>query len=158
MSAYANFFIRWKDEFIPIADYSRNHEVYHIVENFAPWEKIKALSTRDLEKFMTEAETWRTDFEQRIKVYRDRIQTISTFNNSVDEKISALRDCEDAIEELESYVNEATIAYDFFAMLAYNMIPAVRYDRDFGIDYDHYIYVGIEIGRPTMEDIVNDAT
>lgn len=158
MSAYADFFIRWKDEFIPIADYSRSHEIYEIVHEFAPWEKIRAVSTNDLEKFISAAEKQINECQERVKQYQERIQLVSTFNNTVDEKLSVLSDYDEAIDELKCYINEATVAYDFFTMLAYKMIPAVKYNKNFDIDYEHYIYVGLEVDQPTMEDIVNDAT
>lgn len=158
MSAYANFFIRWKDEFIPIADYSRNSFIFEIVQYYAPYEKIQAVPTRIVEQWIDEAEKQITDCKNRIQQYQERIKLVSTFNNSVDEKMSVLRDYDDAVEELNSYIDDAIIAREFFKLLTYQMIPAVQYNKDLGIDYEHYIYVGIEIGRPTMEDIVNDAT
>ena len=154
MSTYANFFIRRKDEFIPIADYSRNSFIFEVVQHYAPYEKIQAVPTRIAEQWIDEAEKQITECKNRIQQYQERIKLVSTFNNSVDEKMSVLRDYDEAVEELNCYIDEAITAREFFKFLAYQMIPAVQYNKDLDIDYEHYIYVGIEIGRPTLEDIV----
>lgn len=52
MSQYLNFFVRIKDGFIPIGDYSRNSIFYQMVNSciFPPYEKIMPVSIQQLKE------------------------------------------------------------------------------------------------------------
>jgi len=150
MSAYVDFFIRNKDEFIPIADYSRNSIIYPIMIDCAnvPWEKIIPLTLNNLQAAQTRAHKHGTDALDHIDTLKDRIEEVKGFNNSVEEKLEQIEVYRGEIAEWQQEAEEARYAENYFYFLA-DLIEAAHDD----IDADKYIYAGIEIGRPTVEDI-----
>ena len=155
MSTYVDFFVRHNDDFIRIDDFSRNTKVYEIMSGFAPYEKIRAITAEQFEHFVNEARLCIERQKHGIEREREQIQLISQFNNSVDEKLELIQDCRNSIEEYECIIEEYEYAKYFFIFLG-SMIDAVRYsDDEDKVDINKYIYAGIEIGEPKIEDIEN---
>lgn len=154
MSAYVDFFVRHNDDFIPISDFSRNSKIYEIMSGFAPWEKIRPLTAERLTLFVNEAQHGIEQARNGIAKEKEQIQLVSQFNNSAEEKIEYIQDCRESIEEYEYLVQEYEYAKYFFLFLE-EMIDAVRWKDDCAVDVEKYIYVGIEIGSPKIEDIEN---
>jgi len=152
MSAYVDFFIRNKDEFIPIADYSRNSMIYSIVNDDVPYEKIRAIATQDISRFINIAAEKIRDYEQRIRKEKECIKLIATFNNDIEEKLEVIAQREESIEEYTQSIEECTYAKNFFSFLT-ELIEARRWEENRSININEYIYAGIEIERPTAEDI-----
>ena len=153
MSAYVDFFIRNKDDFIPIADYSRNSIIYSIIRDDIPYEKIRAITAQDISEFINVAAGKIRDYEQGIRKEKECIKLIATFDNNVEEKLEVIAQREEGIEEYTQSIEECTYAKNFFSFLI-ELIDARRWEENSSININEYIYAGIEIGRPTVEDIV----
>ena len=152
MSAYVDFFIRNKDDVISIADYSRNSMIYSIVNNDVPYEKIRAITTQDISRFINVAAEKIRECEQGIREEKERIKLVATFNNNIEEKLEVIAQREGSIEEYTQSIEECTYAKNFFSFLT-ELINARRWEKNSSVNINEYIYAGIEIGWPTVEDI-----
>lgn len=150
MSAYAQFFIRRGDEFIPIGEYSRNSIIYKLVNPYAPWGKIAPLSYDALIDLINHAEEHKKNYEQAIQEMKEKMARVKELTDKWEEAISYLEDREESIKEYEEDIAEATYAIHFFGFLE-DIIETIRYSNKY--IFDKYIYVGIEIGYPTVKDI-----
>lgn len=150
MSTYVDFFVRHGDDFIPLGDFSRNSIVYQTMKDCTnvPWEKIIPLTLDNLHATQTYAHKRSIDARGYIETLKDRIEEVKGFNNSVEEKLEQIETYRDEIAEWHQEAEEARYAENYFYFLA-DLIEAAHDD----IDANKYIYAGIEIGRPTIEDI-----
>ena len=153
MSAYIDFFIRRGDEFIPISDYSRNSIIYRIANSYAMWEKVSPLSKAGIEQMITEAERQQRAYQESIAETKTRIAQLKDLSCTWNEALEYLDEYEEAIQEYEQDIKEARYAKHFFGFLI-DIIETVEYADKKEYDYNNYIYVGIEIGHPTVKDIV----
>lgn len=153
MSTYIDFFIRRGDEFIPISDYSRNSIIYKIANSYAMWEKVSPLSKAGIEQMITEAERQQRAYQESIAETKTRIAQLKDLSCTWNEALEYLDDYEEAIQEYEQDIKEARYAKHFFGFLI-DIIETVQYADKKEYDYNNYIYVGIEIGHPTVKDIV----
>ncbi len=150
MSAYMNFFVCHGNDFIPLGDFSRNSIIYPTMVDCAnvPWEKIIPLTLDNLHAAQTRAHKHKTDALGYIDTLKDRIEEVKGFNNSMEEKLEQIEVYRDEIAEWRQEAEEARYAENYFYFLM-DLIEAAHDD----IDANKYIYAGIEIGRPTIEDI-----
>lgn len=150
MSAYVDFFVRHGNDFIPLGDFSRNSIVYPTMIDCTnvPWEKIIPLTLDNLQTAQTRVHKHSTDALGYIDTLKDRIEEVKGFNNSVEEKLEQIEVYRGEIAEWQQEAEEARYAENYFYFLA-DLIEAAHD----GIDANNYIYAGIEIGRPTVEDI-----
>lgn len=153
MSAYIDFFIRRGDEFIPISDYSRNSIIYRIANSYAMWEKVSPLSKAGIEQMITEAERQQRAYQESIVEVKAKIAQLKDLSCTWNEALEYLDEYEEAIQEYEQDIKEARYAKHFFGFLI-DIIETVEYADKKEYDYNDYIYVGIEIGHPTVKDIV----
>ena len=149
MSAYVDFFVRHGDDFIPLGDFSRNSIIYSTMVDCinVPWEKIIPLTLDDLQAAQTHAHKHNTDALDYINTLKTHIEDVKGFNNSVEEKLEQIEAYKGEIEEWRQEAEEARYAENYFYFLT-DLIESAR-----DIDADKYIYAGIEIGWPTVEDI-----
>ena len=153
MSAYANFFVRHGDDFISLGDFSRNSTIYSLVNDYAPWEKITPLTTEMLSRLIDRAEATKQEALRLVCVEKGFIDHVKTFDNSVEDKLEVIANYENTIEGLQQEAKEARYAKHFFGFLI-DIIDGARYgEHNKDVNINEYIYVGIEIGRPTIEDI-----
>lgn len=153
MSTYIDFFIRRGDEFIPISDYSRNSIIYRIANSYAMWEKVSPLSKAGIEQMITEAERQQRAYQESIVEVKAKIAQLKDLSCTWNEALEYLDEYEEAIQEYEQDIKEARYAKHFFGFLI-DIIETVEYADKKEYDYNDYIYVGIEIGHPTVKDIV----
>ena len=153
MSTYIDFFIRRGDEFIPISDYSRNSIIYKIANSYAMWEKVSPLSKAGIEQMINEAERQQRAYQESIAETKTRIAQLKDLSCTWNEALEYLDEYENAIQEYEQDIKEARYAKHFFGFLI-DIIETVQYADKKEYDYNNYIYVGIEIGHPTVKDIV----
>lgn len=140
MSQYLCFFARHDKEFVPIADYSRSTKVYDEVS--APYEKIRAIDETELKAIAERLRAGKIFAKTQIESINRRLELISNANNSLEEKLDAINSELEIIEEYENDIqtlDRYAIELDFIANMT----------------YDNEIFVGIEIGNPTEEDIVS---
>ena len=151
MSAYIHFFVRAGDTFCPIATYDRGSKVYEIFHR-APYEQIEVLDEDILSDYFNEATIIRDNLkEDRIK-YEKRIETIKGFENSAEEKLELICECEELIEETDSELREVEDTICFIGFLT-SILSEILYDVPLGIFKGQYLYYGIECYRPTVNDI-----
>lgn len=140
MSQYLHFFARHDKELVPIADYSRSTKVYDEVN--APYEKIRAIDETELKAIAERLRAGKIFAKTQIEGINRRLELISNANNSLEEKLDAINSELEIIEEYENDIqtlDRYAIELDFIANMT----------------YDNEIFVGIEIGNPTEEDIVS---
>ena len=153
MSTYINFFIRRGDDFVPLGDYSRNSIIYRIANSYAMWEKVSPLSKAGIEQMITEAERQQRAYQESIVEVKAKIAQLKDLSCTWNEALEYLDDYEEAIQDYEQDIKEARYAKHFFGFLI-DIIETVQYADKKEYDYNNYIYVGIEIGHPTVKDIV----
>ena len=143
MSQYANFYIRPFDDkaYVSIADYTRSSAVYQICENALPYWKVQALTSSDLDSFISSAREEQQEWRDRINTYKAQIASIANFNNSVEEKQSAIADIQQYIDECSEELTSYQMAENFFYFLK---------DIIFGIETP-YLYAGIEVDPNVKE-------
>lgn len=158
MSAYIQFFVKINDKFAPIATYSRSTVIYQEFQCYAPWEKISALNERQLSRISEEIKNEISDYEKSIHSEREAIDFLrSNEYISVEDLMDEYRSANDTIEELNSTITELQNAYSFCNFLI-DIIEEAGQEERWGdnpnnLHPDSYVYVGIEVGTPTIEDI-----
>ncbi len=154
MSAYIEFFIKGKDRFYPIASYCRNSEVYRVMSEGAPWEKVRALSVERLNTYRSFMLEDVMKEEKRINEQEHELQLIPTFNNSIEEKIDAIDSVKELIADKKEDIKAAKYVINFIDFLI-DIINEVKYGEHEDLDPNSYLYYGIECWEPTVNDIVN---
>lgn len=153
MSEYISFFIRREQSnFIPLFTFSRNNSIYQIFQNIIPYEKVRAISYNELENKYRECERRMENITKSINQIKEERALIASFNNSVDEKISALIDIAEQDKELRDELEEERRAgYTIVALI--DIIENIRFNDAW--DKDKYIYAGIEVcDNITVEDVI----
>ena len=151
MSAYIHFFVRIGNDFCPIATYSRNTKVYEIF-NGAPYEQIEVLDRETLNDYFNKATIERDNLNEDIARYEKRIETITRFENSAEEKLELIMDVEGFLSEANDELREVEDTICFIGFLT-AILMEVIYDAPGVIDKDSYLYYGVECYRPTVKDI-----
>ena len=151
MSAYIHFFVRAGDTFCPIATYCRSSKVYEIFHR-APYEQIAVLDKSTLNDYFNEATIMRDNIKEHIVLYEKRIETITRFENSAEEKLELIMEEEELIEEAKDELREIEDAICFIGFLI-SILSEVLYDVPLGIFKNQYLYYGVECYRPTIKDI-----
>lgn len=153
MSEYISFFIRREqNNFIPLFTFSRNNSIYQVFRDIIPYEKVRAISYNELENKYRECERRMDNITKSINQIKEERALIASFNNSVDEKISALIDIAGQDKELRDELEEERRAgYTIVALI--DIIESIRFND--ALNKDKYIYAGIEVcDNITMEDVI----
>ena len=148
MSMYVDFFIKRDNKFIQIADYSRNSQIYKITSDCLPYGKVRALTIQDLEKFIGVVCRDIKEYKERIEKINMRISNISSFNNSVEDKLEAINTYEMDKSEWEDDIEELQFAKNFFMFLEDLIESGIYGEENKEINSDKYLYAGIEVGEP----------
>lgn len=141
MSQYVNFFIRHDNILLPLADYSRSTSLYHIM-NDAPYEKLREYSYEELQLKVNELNTSKTAYLKQIDCYNNHITLICEMDNSIEDKLDMITSVDETIKDIQQEIDaidRQAIELDFIANLIYQ---------------GYFIYAGIEVGEPTLQDIV----
>lgn len=158
MSQYINFFIRCNDDFCPIATYSRSTNVYRDFSDRlnVPYEKITPLSKDDLKGVIEEADLKIKAYKKQVEKLEKEISDVSNMNNSIDEKTGMIENIYECIEENNLEIKWEENVQSFCSFLD-DIIDEVIYDNNTSkFNASKYVYVGIEIGEPTIDDIVKE--
>ena len=94
----------------------------------------------------------RNDLKEDVVRYEKRIETITRFENSAEEKLELIMEEEGLIEEANNELREIEDVICFIGFLI-SILSEVLYDAPVGINKDSYLYYGIECYRPTVKDI-----
>ena len=156
MSQYMHFFVRSTDRLLPIHTVTHSSSIYRFFNDYAPYEKARALSMQELKEIREEISIRIDEWTHRIEEDRTNLQLIASFNNSIEDKIEALESARDSIRENEEYVNEMkeALAFTYFLMNMYNEADGTKYeDETARLDPTKYLYFGIECGTPSIAEI-----
>ena len=150
MSAYIQFFIRKDEAFMPIGSYCRSSAIYQAFDEYIPWEAIKALNEPLLDKIYGLVVDDINHHKEQIEKIKEHRAFIATFNNSIDEKMEMLENVEAMLHEYEEGLASLERVKAYICFLK-DIIEDVTFTEH--IDENAYLYAGIEIGSPTVEDI-----
>ena len=156
MSQYIHFFVRSTDRLLPIYTTSNYSPIYHFFNDYAPYEKARALSIQELQNIREEIDIRIGEWTRRIEDERTNLQLIASFNNSVEDKIEALETARDFIGENEEYISEMkeALAFTSFLINIYNEADYTKYeDETARLNPNKYLYFGIECGTPSIAEI-----
>lgn len=149
MSEYIQFFIKHNDDFIPILTYSRNNPIFRICSYYdVPYEKVIKVNENWFHQVIMEFEEKIEDLKTRKKEIEYESNQILSTNNSLEEKMEFVRYNSQAMREID---------YEIELHLSQRSVITVLYDmyENFGLEeVTDTIYVGIEVGIPTIDDIV----
>lgn len=159
MSCYTCFFIRRKNDFIPIGSFSRNCSVARAFNDYhfdVPWEKISALTVNDIQEVIAGVMENKQFDLNTIDKYEKKIAEIRAMEASLSERMEMIDEYRSDIDEIRADYADWDYAHSFLSFLL-GIIDEIRYsnyDEDKEYDVDNYIYFGLEIGHPTVNDIV----
>ena len=151
MSAYIQFFIRNDEAFMPIGIYCRVNKIYHYFDEYTPWEKIKPVTRPLLNKIRDDVNEDILYLQERCDRAKEMKEYIAGMNNSVEEKMERIENIEEALGDYHEELEEVEYVKTYLNFLD-NIIESVEYEEH--IDHKNYLYVGIEVGNPTVDDIV----
>ena len=157
MSAYMCFFLRGKDDhFYPIGSYNRCTAIYEMFDEarYSNWESISAITFRDIEVVRKENFSNAIGWKKLIKETENKIELIKSIEAPLDEKVDIIDRYSAELNGFKDKVDELAEVSSFCDFLE-AILEDIKYGDYEGIDVDNYIYVGIEIGHPTVEDIIN---
>lgn len=141
MSQYVNFFLRRNNNFFILADYSRSTALYQVM-NDAPYEKMREYNYKELQLKISELNISKNALLKQIDHYNNRITLICKMDNSVEDKFDMIISIDETIKDIQQEIDaidRQAIELDFIANLTYQ---------------DYRIYAGIEVGEPTIQDII----
>ena len=142
MSSYINFFVKSKsNDLCPIGDFSRNTVLYRTFEHIVPFGKVISIAKQTILDVKEELKTQREAEEVVLKENEELLNKISTFNNPIEEKISAIYDQQDVINDIKDSIYEIEYAYNYVTALL-EIVDTQPVENE-----NNYIYAGIEVQR-----------
>ena len=151
MSAYIQFFIRNDETFLPIGAYCRSSAIYQAFDEYIPWEKVRAISEPLLRKVYGFVVDDIQHHKEQIEKIKEHRTFIATFNNTLEEKMEMLENVESMLYEYEEGLDDLEHVKNYIHFLE-DIIESVEYETH--INENAYLYAGIEVGNPTIEDIL----
>ncbi len=153
MSQYIEFYVRNNDSFTNILSFSRNSLVYEALNTRVPYEKIRKLNSDTIHYAISETNEEKEKYQNMKAQSQARIAEIRHFNNSVEDKLEAIHNEEDNLEELDDLVKECEEAVQILGVLE-KIVKTI----DLNIRYEDVagaqgLYAGIEAYKPTVDDI-----
>lgn len=144
MSSYINFFVRSpSDEFCPIGSFSRNNPIYQRLHNNVPYEAVSAISVNAIQGAISdlqdEKKTYESHMAEQLRLAED---VIPKYNNSVDEKTTAIEEILQTVQEIKEEIEGIDRAISYLYSITV-IIDDVGYGD--GRNQNQYIYAGIEV-------------
>ena len=160
MSSYMHFFVRKNENFLPIACYSRSSAIYGAFSDFAPYEKVRPLTSGFVSEVLHEQTENLSKWKKRLEDSRKEMELIATFNNSVEDKMQAIYDARGSIEETEEIIEECeyTVAFCRFLLNILDEADSSKYyeDEKLHLDAAHYLYYGVECGDDITSEMIEE--
>ena len=157
MSQFIHFFVRSTDKLLPIRTASRSSYIFQSFCEYAPYEKVRAISMSMLKEIREEISEQIDKWTQEIEEERKDLQLIALFTNSVEDKIEAMKSAREALQGREETVEEmkVALAFTYFLMDMYEEAEDSNYcyKEEVRIDPTKYIYFGIECGIPSIKEV-----
>ena len=143
MSSYISFYVKRKDVYAPIGSFCRSHIIYRYFQ--AVYDDLAALTKNKINTVIEDLEIYKNDMKDSVQKYKNKLHFITTMSNTVEEKLVALQDIDDTIDEIEAEISECEFAINFCHIL--NIMMDEHYSH-VDIKEDEYIYYGIDIDDP----------
>lgn len=151
MSAYIQFFIRHDTTFMPIGTYVHGSCIYQYFNKYALWEKIKPIPQTLLNEIRNDVNEDILYFQKRYDRTKEMKAYVAGMDNSIEEKLEWIENLEATLEDCREEIEKAEYVKHYLNFLD-DIIESVEYEEY--IDQNNYLYVGIEVGNPTVDDIV----
>ena len=154
MSSYAEFYIRVDKTFIPMAAFSRNQTIYEEVRDCVPYDKARPISFEFCNTCIMSLERKKAHFKSSIQNVELEMSFMEKCNNSMDEKIEHYAELASEIQEIKDeieYIDDAIAFFNVVKTMIDEVGAASKYE-DIPVNYEKYIYCGIDCGTPTIED------
>ena len=160
MSCYTCFFVRIGDNFARLGAYSRNHAIARTLNDCrveVPWEKVTNVTDEMIKSAIDYTRDMIKSDKDMIERYYAEIDLVRNMpETTLEDKLEKISEIHSYIDEVKDDIEEWNYANDFFIVLA-NAMEDAKYGNDDDIvpvDDQHYIYWGLEISSPTINDIV----
>lgn len=157
MSQFIHFFIRSTDKLLPIRTASCSSYIFQSFYEYAPYEKVRAISMSMLKEIRKEISEQIDKWTQEIEEEEKDLQMIALFTNSVEDKIEAMKSARESLRGREETVEEMkdALAFTYFLMDMYEEAEDSNYcyKEEVRIDPTKYIYFGIECGIPSIKEV-----
>lgn len=157
MSQYTQFFIRNKDAFLPIGTYSRSTKIAEVFQYIAPYEAITPVTFEKIRSAKADIQCKIDDYFKLIKRTEQENDFLRTCEMETSERMERYNDNLELIYELKDLQEECQRALMFVDFLQ-DILEEAKMAREWEenplqLDENSYIYVGVEVGNPTTEDI-----
>lgn len=159
MSAYIQFFIRGGNIFYPIATYNRSTAIYEKFQDNFPnlWETIVPVTDELLNKVMIDVRASVDDFYEGIHSYETKIEEVRKLENtSIEERMNFINEyieMKNVYRQRITELEQCSFFIDMLHDMIYEAEDTKYYDTIETIDKNNYVYVGIEVGIPTVDMI-----
>lgn len=147
---------------MPISSYSRANWLFDAFSGYVPYEKIKALNLGVISCVLGKVDEEISKTESELEEISKQEELILRFDNTVSDKIEAIKVCDKKAKECERFLKELKSADSFLCFLA-DIIEAAKEtkwatydDREKILDPEKYLYCGIECAFPTVDDILSN--
>lgn len=149
MSEYLQVFVKSKNnEFVELDCVGRSNCIYSAFN--VPYGKVRLFTRSNIIEIQNKIREDRKDVENRIKLNKDKIEQIKSFNNSAEEKLEVMSRYDVIIEEEEEYLEEIIYA-DYYTSFLISIIETNKYSDD---SREDVLYIGKEVGNNiTIEDV-----
>jgi len=101
MSSYVNFYVEQNGVYIHLNSYSRSNPMYQILSDMVPYEKGIELTDSLLKEAVEDFEADISHDKKRIIEIKEILNTISSMEGSIEDKIAAIEERRELIEEYE---------------------------------------------------------
>ena len=149
MSMYTHIFLRKGDEFLEVSCTGRGSALSEMLEHYAPWEKVRLLTIKDLTDINREYTDELNKWKKYITDQQARKALIASFNNGVEDKMEAIQDCDAAIEETAETIDELS-----YALMQIQWLINIAEDADGEYGNRIQIYAGTECGGEITPDMI----
>lgn len=147
MSQYTYIFLHKGQEYLEVSCTGRSAALSEMFSEYAPWEKIHYMPVEEL------TEVYRT-YRGELNKWKEYIQKkeaekalIATFNNTAEDKMELIYDCNESIAEVTETIEELTEALAQVAMLI-----SIADSSDNGVS----VFVGCECGSEVNDTYRDD--
>ena len=153
MSQYIEIFVKSKENnFTCLNSFSRSTYIYRILSDDmgVPYAKIKKITPEFLRQAIDIAIGYKDGYLKSRDEAKERMAIVASFNNSVEEKYEIIHDIYEALSEYDEVIEEVDDAIGHLRTLA-SIADNLTYETG-----SPALYCGIEIGEPTLDDIVGE--
>jgi len=148
MSQYVRFFLRVDDKFVELRNFSRSSRIYGAVEEFAPYGKVRPLTSHSIKMAIESLEYVREHNEEMIKQIRAQIKSVYEFRNSAEEKLEIINGINSSLDDIDRDNQECAYEICFLELLRDMIEDQLGRGTECMVDPFEYIYAGVDCDDP----------